>query len=542
MVEPGIVESAAPVEMGRGARAEARTGRFSSILLHMLVFVGGFASIGVELTASRLMAPYFGSSTFIWASLIGLTLLFLSLGYLLGGRIADRRPDPQVLYAACALAAVTIGLLPLVARPLLLGSLTAFQQLDAGAFYGSLFGTLVLLAPPIILLGFISPFAIRLQLTDVDSAGQTAGGLYALSTVGSIAGSFLPVLVFIPLLGTNATFLTLALVLLIPSLTGLALARAGRLVMVVALFALTVPALALASPAAIRPPDRGTLLAERESAYNYIQVVADDAGARYLILNEGHAVHSVYDPRALLTGGPWDYVMIAPLLAEGAAAVGPRDALVIGLAGGTMARQLTAAYGPIPIDGVEIDPEIAAIGREYFGLDDLANVSVHIADGRYALRTADHAYDLIVIDAYRQPYIPFQLTSREFFQEVAAKLRPGGVVLVNAGRTATDFRLVDALGATMRDVFPSVTAIDVNRYTNTMLVGSEAALSSATLVANVAQQPEDSPVRDVANWALATGNVRAIEPGGTVYTDDRAPVEMLIDTMILDAARSLTGS
>ncbi|HEX2281308.1 MAG TPA: fused MFS/spermidine synthase, partial [Thermomicrobiales bacterium] len=467
MVETGIVErleTGAPhTEDVVDARISAERQVSEAPLLSVLVFAGGFASIGVELTASRLLAPFFGSSTFIWASLIGLTLAFLALGYFLGGRLADRRPEPVVLYAVTAVAAVAIGTIPFVSRPLLTGSLEAFRELDAGAFYGSLVGTLLLLAPPVTLLGFISPFAIRLQVSDVASAGTTAGSLYALSTVGSITGSFIPVLVLIPLIGTAATFITLSLVLLVPAMAGLVLMRARSIALAAGLAAFIVPALAVAAPAGVRPPDRGILLDERESAYNYIQVVDED-GRRSLILNDGHAVHSVFDPEELLTGGPWDYFMVAPLMVEDAAPPAaipePRDALLIGLAGGTVARQLTAAYGPIPITGVEIDPEIDEVAREYFGLDDLENVAVNVADGRYALRTLDRAFDLIGIDAYRQPYIPFQLTSREFFQEVAAQLRPGGVAVVNAGRTRTDFRLVEALAATMRDVFLHVVAID----------------------------------------------------------------------------------
>jgi spermidine synthase len=533
-----------PVRAGTAGEAQESDVRSQPVavpFLRPLVFIGGFSSIGAELTASRLLAPYFGSSTFIWASLIGLTLAFLSFGYLIGGRIADRRPEPRLLYGVSALAALALGLIPFVARPLLLGSLEAFRELDAGAFYGSLLGTLLLLAPPVTLLGFISPFAIRLQLTDVSAAGRTAGSLYALSTIGSIAGSFLPVVVMIPLLGTTATFGVLSALLLVPSVAGLLALRARALAAAAAISALAIPALAAAGPSGIRPPDRGVLIDERESAYNYIQIVESDAGARSLILNEGHAVHSIYDPDELLTGGPWDYVMAAPLLVDGAGGSGPGDALLIGLAGGTMARQLSVAYEPMPIDGVEIDPEIVAVGRDYFALDELENVNVIVADGRYALRTSGRKYDLIGVDAYRQPYIPFQLTSREFFQEVSDHLRPGGVALVNAGRTTTDYRLVEALGATMRSVFPYVVAIDVARYTNTILVGSDAPLSAEALANNAEQLPDSSPAREVAAWSLESGNLRSISTGGPVYTDDRAPVELLIDEMIFDAARSITS-
>src|SRR5215211_1163214 len=542
MIESGIAESigAPRVEDLAGEHRRAVPRVAGAPFLRVLVFAGGFASIGVELAASRLLAPFFGSSTFIWASLIGLTLAFLSLGYFLGGRLADRRPEPDVLYTVAAVAAVAIGMIPFVARPLLTGSLDAFRELDAGAFYGSLMGTLLLLAPPVTLLGFISPFAIRLQLTDVASAGTTAGSLYALSTIGSITGSFIPALVLIPLIGTAATFIALSLTLLVPSVAGLVLMRAWPVALAASLAAFAVPALALAAPAGVRPPDRGILLDERESAYNYIQVVDED-GRRSLILNDGHAVHSVYDPDELLTGGPWDYFMIAPLMVEGAAEPEPRDVLLIGLAGCTVARQLTAAYGAIPIVGVEIDPEINAVAREYFALDELDNVDVVVADGRYALRSSDATFDLIGVDAYRQPYIPFQLASREFFQEVSAHLRPGGVAVVNAGRTRTDFRLVEALAATMRDVFPNVVAVDVDRYTNTILVGSQSPLSADALMQNVDRLPEASPVREVAAWSLTSGNIRAMDPGSSVFTDDRAPVERVIDQMIFDAAREIGG-
>src|ERR671917_427103 len=218
MIETGIVESAAvgPAEDATSEQSRAAPRVGGAPFMRVLVFAGGFASIGVELSASRLLAPYFGSSTFIWSSLIGLTLAFLSLGYVLGGRLADRRPEPDVLYAVAAVAAVAIGTIPLLS-----GSLQAFRELDAGAFYGSLAGTLLLLAPPVTLLGFISPFAIRLQLSDVASAGKTAGSLYALSTIGSISGSFIPVLVLIPLIGTAATFIALSLALLVPAVARL---------------------------------------------------------------------------------------------------------------------------------------------------------------------------------------------------------------------------------------------------------------------------------------------------------------------------------
>jgi spermidine synthase len=521
----------------------APSGRSVSPLIKPVVLIGGFASLGSELTASRLIAPYFGSSTFIWATIIGITLAFLAVGYWFGGRYADRRPTERALFTVTAIAAIFIGLIPFLARPILSISLDAFARYDVGAFYGSLVAVLLLLAMPITLLGFVTPYAIRLDIDTVSEAGNTAGSIYALSTIGSIAGSFLPVLLLIPQLGTANTFLVLALSLLLPSIAGLALSKATAPALLAILGAALLPlAASAAGSGAIRPADRGELLTERESTYNYIQVVREN-GKNLLILNDGHAVHSVHDPNPanLLTGGPWDYFMAAPLVVDGAGPGTMERAMIVGLAGGTAARQMNAAWGEIPIDGVEIDPEIAEIGREYFGLDELDNVNVIVADGRYALRTSPHAYDLIGVDAYRQPYIPFQLTTREFFGEVRDHLTPDGVAVVNVGRTVTDYRLVEVIASTMRSVFDHVYVIDVGEFMNTMVIGTNAPSSIDNITANAAKFPQDSPISTVAGWIAADGNPRLQEPGGVVFTDDHAPVEQVIDTIIFDAAREVAA-
>lgn len=506
------------------------------------VFLSGVSSIGIEITASRLVAPYFGDSTLVWANIIGSTLAFLSLGYWLGGKVADRRPSAPLLFLIVGVAAAFAGIIPLLARPVLDLSLSAFDDVSVGAFYGSLLGTLVIIGVPITLLGFVSPYAIRLLVNDLARSGKTAGNLYAVSTLGSIAGSFLPVLLLIPTLGTRRTFLVLALLLLMPSLIALVALRRFRPASVVAV--LTVVMLIsgqLAESRNVRAAEFGSLLYETESEFNYIQVVQDD-GTVSLILNEGHAVHSVYNPDQLLTGGPWDYFMVAPLL--GGATGPPRlqNAMLIGLAGGTIARQLTAAYGPIPIDGVEIDPEIARIGEEYFHMSDEApGLDVHIADGRYYLRANDEAYDLIGVDAYHQPYIPFQLTTTEFFGEIADHLTGNGVAAINVGRTATDYRLVDAIASTMNDVFPYVYAIDTARYDNTLLVGSMSPNGIDGLAATPASLDAGTPLQITASDAIVTGDVRLIDPGGEIFTDDHAPVEQVVDLIILDEARRRGG-
>jgi spermidine synthase len=227
--------------------------------------------------------------------------------------------------------------------------------------------------------------------------------------------------------------------------------------------------------------------------------------------------------------------MVAPLFTDPASATQPTSALLIGLAGGTAARQLIEAYPTMHVDGVEIDEAVADVGRRYFGMSD-ERITVIIEDGRYFLRTTDNRYDVIGVDAYKQPYIPFQLTSKEFFTEVRDHLTSCGTVVVNVGRTETDYRLVDVIAATMRAVFPAVYAIDVDGYTNTMVVGATCS-SSADVFAQRAAELPAGPLKTVAATAVNSGRIRSTDPGGRVFTDDLAPVELVVDEMIVGAAR-----
>jgi len=190
-------------------------------LLMLMVFVAGAASLAIEFGASRLLAVDFGDSLFVWASLIGLILLYLTIGYYVGGLAADRYPRPALLYALTLAAALLIALVPLIARPVLNWSLFTFAPLPLGIFYGSLAAVLALFALPTILLGCVSPLAIRLRVKQVGTAGRTVGYLYAISTLGSIVGTFVPVLWLLPTIGTNLTFLVFALLVGVLSLAGL---------------------------------------------------------------------------------------------------------------------------------------------------------------------------------------------------------------------------------------------------------------------------------------------------------------------------------
>ncbi|QBD79943.1 spermine synthase [Ktedonosporobacter rubrisoli] len=518
-------------------------------LLIILVFVAGAASLAVEMAASRLLAPYFGTSLFVWANLIGLILLYLTIGYYVGGRIADRYPYPSAFYGLTIVAALLICAIPPLSRPILSWSLSAFATYSISVFYGSLVSVILLFALPMILLGCVSPFAIRLRVEQIGKSGRTAGLLYAISTAGSIVGTFVPVLVLIPNIGTYRTFLVFAVALLLVAVVGLIVSQRNRgqdgrkaVLKSLLLFLLLIPMLLslLALRGPIKPPSGtnggGVLISEHESAYNYIQVV-QARGETQLVMNEGLGIHSIYDPTHVLTNGPWDYFMVTPYFNNPPFMPQQvRQVCIVGLGAGTIPREFSAAYGPIPIDGVEIDGEIVKLGRQYFGMRE-PNLNVIVQDGRYFLQTTQKKYDVIGIDAYQQPYIPFQMTTSEFFQLVRSHLTPTGVATINVGRTSQDFRLVNALAQTMHTVFPNVYIIDSPRFTNSLVIGTNARTSLANFRHNSAQLSEPL-LRSVTQAGLDYGNIREEKRASVYFTDDRAPVEQLIDLMILNVVEN----
>ena len=506
----------------------------------LTVFISGMTTLGTELSASRLLDPFFGNSLVIWASIIGLMLLYLTVGYYVGGRWADKDPRESTLFQITAWGAFLVGLIPLISRPVLRWSVQGMADYDAGILIGSLFGVLVLFSIPITLLGTVSPFAIRLSLFDVEHGGNTAGSIYALSTLGSLLGTFLPVLVLIPYLGTRLTFFTFSIVLLLVSLGGLYRTAPKRAL------AYTVMPLILAvlnilwSGSPIKPTPG--LVYETESSYNYIQVISqsDPRGGVWhaLQLNEGQGIHSLYNPNYVdypLVDGVWDYFLITPYFNNPPYTPDQVDSvLVIGSAAGTISKAYSEIYGPIPIDGVEIDPEIIRMGQEWFDMNE-PNLTPHARDGRFFLATTDKTYDVIAVDAYRPPYIPFHLTTQEFFQEIYNHLDDDGVMAINAGRTATDYSLVEVLGSTMKSVFPNVYVLDVPSYGSSLGNSLVIATKQPTQVQNFilnANQLQHPLLRLVAERSLRS-SIWELESSGVIFTDDKAPVEQVIHQLIV---------
>jgi spermidine synthase len=486
----------------------------------LVAAVVGAASLGAEIAAARLLAPWFGASTIVWANTIATVLVALSAGYWAGGRLADRDPTLRGLCRVVLVAAGLMAAVPFVAEPFLRVSVDALATVKAGAFVGSLLAVLVLIAAPVLVLGCVAPYAVRLSVAAVDEAGRVAGRLYAISTMGSLAGVFLSALVLIPLAGTRRTFLAFALALALAAALGLR-ARVGALAP-----ALVAVLIALPTGTVKATPD-GRVLWEAETAYQYARVVQAPDGERRLELNEGQAVHSVFRPGQWLTGNYWDEPLVLPFAARAAA---PRSIAILGSAAGTVARAYGHFLPATRIDAVEIDPRLTEVGRRLFDLH-APRLYVHAADARPWLRATNRRFDVIYVDAYRQPYIPFYLATREFFALVRDRLNPGGMVLVNVGHPEHSRRLEQVLSATMHAVFSDVVR-DPAQAVNTQLAAADVPLRASTLRAAAAQLP--AALRPVARATAA--RLAPALPGGRVYTDDVAPVEWLIDASIVQVA------
>jgi spermidine synthase len=487
----------------------------SQAALAALVFGAGTGSLATEIAASRMLAPYFGSSTIVWANLIGIVLAALALGYWLGGRLADWRPERLLLGLIVLAAALWVAMTPFLARPFLDAAVGNLDDASAGAVIGSFFAVLLLFAPAVVLLGMVAPFAIRLAITDVESAGAVAGRFYALSTFGSLLGTFVPALIAIPLVGTQRTLLATAALLAVSASFLL-----GRKFVVLAA---AIAALGALPPGAVK--SEAGLLHEEDSLYQFIQVVERDDGRRLLRLNEGVAVHSVWRRDTVLTGGVWDAFLALPPLLDRPL----RSVAILGNAAGTTARALGVFYPDARVDGVELDPAVSRVGREYFGMGDNPRLTVYDADARPFLRRTDERYDLIIVDAYHQPYVPFYLATREFFRLARERLAPGGILALNVASVPGDDSLLDGISGTLTHEFESVAVWPALRF-NKLLIAFDEPRTTEIGLENVA--PELRPLVQLLVTHLTPVTEKAKRP----WTDDRAPVEWVTDRMIVEYA------
>jgi predicted membrane-bound spermidine synthase len=496
------------------------------------VFISGMTTLAAELAAGRLIGNVFGTSNIVWASIIGLILIYLTCGYFLGGKWADANPTPGAMYRVLAWGAFTLGLVPYIASPVLRAAATAFDTLQVGMLGASFVAVLILFIIPVTLLGTISPYAIRLTVDDTSRAGQISGQIYAISTLGSFIGTFLPTLVTIPALGTKNTFLLFSMILLVVALTGLARFAGGRDLLKHGWMPIALIALAfLTAKQSLKA--NASQIYETESAYNYIEVLNQN-GFTILRLNEGQGVHSIYHPDTLQYNGPWDQFLVGPYFYPNRKPADVQRAAVVGLAAGTTARQMTAVYGNIPIDGYELDPEIVRVGQTYFGMT-MPNLKIIIGDGRLNLERSDQKYDIIAVDAYRPPYIPPHMTTREFFEICSSHLTDDGVLAINSASVPGDRRLINGLATTMATVFPSIYTVDIPGSLNTMIFATKQETKAENFTRNLVTLSNEAGIRPllISTMLVTYDRIDTEYETTTVFTDDHAPIEWIVNDMVI---------
>ncbi len=499
--------------------------------LYLTEFFSGMSVMAVELGASRLLAPYFSSSQIVWTIIIGTIMIAMALGNIYGGKSADKNPDPDKLYARILVAAVWIAAIPFFGKFVILGiSALLVVTVNTNFLIWAAFITcMVVFVFPLFLLGTVTPSLVKYTVDSLDDSGKTVGTLGAFNTIGSIIGTFIPTFVSIPAVGTAATFLIFAGILLVLGLAYFLVNKRGavRSGVTAALF-LVCCVLSNLMGFAFWEKD---LVYEGESVYNYLQV-KDDGETTSLSTNVLFGVQSVYVKSGQLSGMYYDYAMAAPLMTG--TANDKKDILVLGMGTGTFAKQCINYLPDVTAEGVEIDDKITYLAHEYFELPEDVNVTTY--DGRAFLNVNVKKYDVIMVDAYQDITIPFQMSSVEFFRLVRDHLKEDGVMVVNMNmRSDSADGINNWLSDTIASVFDCVYTVDVSGATNRELFASDNPDMAGTLVKNT-EQLSDELLRTMM------GNVsRGLTPyegGDRILTDDKAPVELLgmnvIDDIIQD--------
>jgi spermidine synthase len=419
--------------------------------LALLVFVAGMASMSLEFAASRILIPVFGSSIYTWGSLIGVILTGLSLGYHIGGKLADKNPSFQKLCLVIFSAGLYIIFIPFIAPTLT----TSFIQFLSDSQYASLFAVFTLLILPTFLLGIVSPYAIKLATRKLAELGNVSGNLYSLSTIGSIVGTFLTVFVLIPTFEINHIIYGLGVTLMgFSSLFGLARFPKVLAVFVVVLL-LFFPSISLSSANTVMV-HTGTLVYEKETLYSHLDVI-DNGNIRTLYL-DGNIHSQMYkDKPEELVNTYTKYFHLGFLFNPDA-----KDVLFVGGGGFSGPKNFLSMYSDVSIDVVEIDPDVISAARNYFNLpvDNAAGsrLMIYNDDARNFLSKTDKRYDLIILDAFSKNYVPFHLMTLEYFQLLDKRLSSDGVIISNSiGSMAGDRSdIVRAVYKTISQVFPSV--------------------------------------------------------------------------------------
>jgi spermidine synthase len=510
--------------------------RQSAIGIFTAVFLSGGVLLGLELVASRVLAPYFGNSIFVWGALIGVVLAGLSAGYWIGGVLADRYPSPLLLLGALAIGAGLILLLPLVDEDVL----EAIVRWDPGPRWNPLVAAIALFGLPSIVLATATPIAVRLSARSIANLGATAGRLFAISTAGSIAGTFATAFFLIPEMGTNQLLGALATGLFVAA--GLVAIGERLLVPTVAVAVLvggsvwatsalepkqgrTLSGLASQnfSPRfterderqeVIAPPGGFELVYSKNTLYHGLSVV-DDEDSRHLRFSSSFQSGMYLDDPFRTRYRYTDYLQLPLAYGRGA-----RKILFIGLGGGSAPKRMWRDFTELDLEVVELDPVVRDVAYRYFDLPRSPRLRVTVEDGRRFLEESAERWDAIVIDAYFSDSLPFHLTTVEFFELVRARLAPGGFVASNViGAVSGDgSKLFRSMYKTFRTVFPTVAVHPVRE-----LGYADDALANLIVVAGEGAAPEEAELLE--RWReVRGGSARAVDLTKAIRDRHEAPI------------------
>ena len=503
------------------------------IYLYLTEFFAGMAVMAVELGASKLLAPYFSSSQIVWTIIIGTIMIAMALGNVWGGKSADKNPNPDILYKRIIIAATWIAAIPFAGKYIIIGisGLLVFTISNQFLVIAAFLSCMIIFVFPLFLLGTVTPSLAKYTVKNVNESGKIVGTLGAFNTIGSIIGTFLPTFVTIPSVGTSITFLIFSGILLILGLIYFISKKSNKYLCAIGTLIFLIFSI-LGSTGGFAFWEKN-LLYEGESVYNYLQVKESDENV-ILSTNVLFGVQSIMKKNESLTGMYYDYALAAPLMTE---MKDTTDILVLGMGTGTYAKQCTSYLKDVNVEGVEIDEKITNLAYEYFKLPE--DIKVTTYDGRAYLQAIDKKYDVIMVDAYQDITIPFQMSSREFFNLVKSHLNENGVMVVNMNMYSDKKgNINEYLADTISDVFNTVYTVDVPNSSNRELFASSNSKIRDNLIKN------NSEINNKNLQKLIDGVYYSLEEynkGNCILTDDKAPVEVLGMKMIDDLIRDEIG-
>lgn len=504
--------------------------RISRGFLLATALVTGAVVMALEILGSRLLAPVFGNSLFVWGALIGVILAAMSSGYAFGGWISDRYSGGTVLAGLLLFSGCWTFLVSWASQPILF----QVEKLVEDPRWGPCLAATVLLAPPAFGLSGVLPAMLRLAVADMDHLGRHTGRLIALSTVGSLLGTWGTAFFLLSWIGSQALVAWLGVIQVSLGLMWLWKGSSLRPLLLVIGISIGISLSLLTGWLALHPVQKlNAPVYQEDSPYQQVRI-RDDQLFRYLVLDRTfHAVMWKSDPIPLFL--PYSQVMVAAL----ALSPEPKRGLILGHGGGSLAKWLAQYWPSLELDVVEFDPTVVRMAEQYFDYHPPENHHVWVKDGRAFLNGTDRTYDVIWVDAFARHMIPFHLTTVEFFSALRAHLHPDGVVAVNLASSGEggDTARATAVVQTMRRAFPTLETFAVkgpwkggqSKAENLIFLGG-GPIEQGSFDHFAAKVAELAMNRRLPMEAIALLNDRQTEPWspGVVLTDDFAPYDLLI--------------